>query len=85
MAQQFNYLFVSDFHLSEGRNPTNGLIQRNEDFFQDAPFAQFLVHHVQLSQTETEVDYYQIPWKLVINGDIFDFLQVVTKPAKNQK
>ena len=41
MAQQFNYLFVSDFHLSEGRNPDDGLIHRNEDFFQDVPFAQF--------------------------------------------
>ena len=56
MAQPFNYLFVSDFHLSEGRNPANGLIHRNEDFFQDEPFAQFLAHHVKLSRRETAVE-----------------------------
>ena len=82
MAQQFNYLFVSDFHLSEGRNPADGLIQRNEDFFQDVPFAQFLVHHGKLSRRETAVEYHDIPWKLVINGDIFDFLQVLSKPKE---
>jgi UDP-2,3-diacylglucosamine pyrophosphatase LpxH len=80
MAQTYNYLFLSDFHLSEGRNPQNGLIHRNEDFFQDTAFAQFLAHHVQLSRRETAVEYYNIPWKLVINGDIFDFLQVISKP-----
>ena len=82
MAQQFNYLFVSDFHLSEGRNPDNGLIQRNEDFFQDVPFAQFMAHHGKLNRRETAVEYYNIPWKLVINGDIFDFLQVVSRPRE---
>lgn len=80
MAQPFNYLFMSDFHLSEGRNPANGLIHRNEDFFQDVPFAQLIAHHVRLSRRETAVEYYNIPWKLVINGDIFDFLQVVSLP-----
>ncbi len=82
MAQQFNYLFVSDFHLSEGRNPADGLIHRNEDFFQDVPFAQFVAHHVQLSRRGTAVEYYNIPWKLVVNGDIFDFLQVVSLPKE---
>jgi UDP-2,3-diacylglucosamine pyrophosphatase LpxH len=80
MAQPYNYLFVSDFHLSEGRSLENGLIHRNEDFFQDAAFAQFLAHHVQLSRRETAVEYFNIPWKLIINGDIFDFLQVISKP-----
>ena len=82
MAQTFNYLFVSDFHLSEGCNPVNGLIHRNEDFFQDVPFAQFIAHHVKLSRRETAVEYHNIPWKLVINGDIFDFLQVVSLPKE---
>ncbi|MCB8977835.1 MAG: metallophosphoesterase [Ardenticatenaceae bacterium] len=82
MAQQFNFLFVSDFHLSEGRNPANGLIHRNEDFFQDIPFAQMIAHHVKLSRRETAVEYHRIPWKLVINGDIFDFLQVVSLPRE---
>lgn len=85
MAQSFNYLFVSDFHLSEGRNPANGLIHRNEDFFQDVPFAQFLAHHVKLSRRETAVEYHNIPWKLVINGDIFDFLQVISLPEEGDE
>ncbi|MAT97517.1 MAG: hypothetical protein CL608_10280 [Anaerolineaceae bacterium] len=85
MAQQFNYLFVSDFHLSEGRSPATGLIHRNEDFFQDVPFAQFIAYHVQLSRRETAVEYHNIPWKLVINGDIFDFLQVVSLPKEGDK
>ncbi len=80
MAQTYNYLFLSDFHLSEGRSPQTGLIHRNEDFFQDSAFAQFLAYHVQLSRRETAVEYYNTPWKLVINGDIFDFLQVISKP-----
>ena len=82
MAHTHNYLFVSDFHLSEGRSPENGLIHRNEDFFQDVAFAQFLAHHGQLSHQETAVEYYNTPWKLVINGDIFDFLQVISKPKQ---
>lgn len=85
MAQQLNYLFVSDFHLSEGRNPASGLIHRNEDFFQDVPFAQFIAHHVQLSRRETAVEYDNIPWRLVINGDIFDFLQVVSLPEEGDE
>jgi len=81
MNERFNYLFVSDLHLSEGCHPQTGLLHRNEDFFHDLSFAQFLAHHVHLSQDKKATDYYQKPWKLVINGDIFDFLQVVSKPA----
>ena len=85
MAQKYNYLFVSDFHLSEGRSPENGLIHRNEDFFQDVAFAQFLAHHGKLTHRETAVEYHNIPWKLVINGDIFDFLQVISKPKEGDE
>lgn len=76
----FNYLFVSDLHLSEGCDPQTGLLHRNEDFFHDLAFAQFVAHHVHLSREPGAVEYYQKPWKLVINGDIFDFLQVVSLP-----
>ncbi|MCA9924427.1 MAG: hypothetical protein KC421_18750, partial [Anaerolineales bacterium] len=80
MNELFNYLFVSDLHLSEGCDPQTGLLHRNEDFFHDLSFAQFVAHHVHLSQNKVAKDYYQKPWQLVINGDIFDFLQVVSKP-----
>lgn len=85
MESSHNYLFVSDFHLSEGRDPQTGLIHRNEDFFQDSAFAQFICHHVQLSRDPAKTDYYQKPWRLVVNGDIFDFLQVVSLPAEGEE
>ncbi len=81
----FNYLFVSDLHLSEGRNPATGLIHRNEDFFEDRAFAQFIAYHAALSRDPAAPAYYQKPWKLVINGDIFDFLQVVSLPAEGDE
>ena len=80
MNSTHNFLFLSDLHLSEGQHPQTGQIHRNEDFFHDLAFAQFLAHHVRLSQDESAAEYYQTPWKLVINGDIFDFLQVVSLP-----
>ncbi|HIP73798.1 MAG TPA: hypothetical protein EYH05_20670 [Anaerolineae bacterium] len=81
----FNYLFVSDLHLSEGRDPQTGLIHRNEDFFEDNAFAQFVAYHAALSRNPEASAYYQKPWKLVINGDIFDFLQVVSLPAEGDE
>lgn len=81
----FNYLFVSDLHLSEGRDPQTGLIHRNEDFFEDDAFAQFVAYHVALNRNPEAPLYFQKPWKLVINGDIFDFLQVVSLPAEGDE
>lgn len=80
MSQPFNYLFLSDLHLSEGINPETGRIQRNEDFFHDFSFAQLLNFHVAMSKDARKLDFFEIPWKLVINGDAFDFLQVVSRP-----
>lgn len=79
---KFNYLFVSDLHLSEGRNAQSGLIHRNEDFFEDRAFAEFIAYHVALSRNPATAVYHQKPWKLVINGDIFDFLQVTSLPEE---
>ena len=85
MESTHNFLFLSDLHLSEGRNATTGLIHRNEDFFHDLAFAQFIAHHVNLSRNPEAVEYYGKPWKLIVNGDIFDFLQVVSKPPITMK
>lgn len=85
MATDRNYLFVSDLHLSEGRDPITGLLSRNEDFFQDDVFARFLAYHVNLGVSADTAVYYHKPWTLVINGDIFDFLQVVTLPAEGDE
>ena len=81
MSDSFNYLFISDMHISEGINPETGKIQRNEDFFHDVSFAQLLNYHVCLGHDPQKESFYQVPWKLIINGDAFDFLQVVSKPS----
>lgn len=81
MKTTHNYLFISDLHLSEGWDPKTGLLHRNEDFFHDQALAQMLAYHVALSRNPDAPNFYQTPWKLVINGDIFDFLQVVSKPT----
>jgi hypothetical protein len=80
-----NYLFVSDLHLSAGCDPKTGRLSRNEDFFHDASFAQFLAYHINLSRRVDVAHYYRKPWRLVINGDIFDFLQVVSLPAEGDE
>ena len=78
MNSTHNFLFVSDFHISEGRDPKTGLTHRNEDFFHDVAFAQFIVHHVAGNGAHSK------PWKLVLNGDLFDFLQVTTLPDNGE-
>jgi hypothetical protein len=69
-----NLLIVSDLHLSEGFSIHEGKFSRLEDFFSDQPFADFLAHH----RDNREEDR---PWRLIIAGDLFDFLQVTAVPA----
>lgn len=66
-----NLLVVSDFHLSEGFAEAEGVWSINEDFFFDDQFARFL----QFAQRQ-RARYDGAPWRLVCNGDIFDFRQV---------
>lgn len=84
MKSSHNYLFVSDLHLSEGRDPQTGILSANEDFFHDDAFASFLAYHVALCSAPAAAAHYRKPWKLVINGDFFDFLQVTTLPAEGE-
>lgn len=58
---------VSDLHLSEGRRDETQKLSPQEDFFFDDEFARFL-SYVDLASPE--------PAHLIINGDLFDFLQV---------
>ncbi|MFQ5401532.1 MAG: hypothetical protein ACE5E7_18280 [Anaerolineae bacterium] len=85
METTHNYLFVSDFHLSEGRDPATGRYSRNEDFFHDEAFARFLAYHVNLSWRYDAAVHFRKPWKLIINGDLFDFLQVASLPQEGQE
>jgi UDP-2,3-diacylglucosamine pyrophosphatase LpxH len=71
-----NYVFVSDLHLSEGRLPGEQYYHKNEDFYYDEEFAKFLRY----LEKEREDRSYKNRWRLVINGDFLDFLQVTTAP-----
>jgi UDP-2,3-diacylglucosamine pyrophosphatase LpxH len=68
-----NLLIVSDLHLSEGFSIHDGKFSRLEDFFSDQPFADFLEYHQNNWEEER-------PWRLIIAGDLFDFLQVTACP-----
>jgi UDP-2,3-diacylglucosamine pyrophosphatase LpxH len=71
-----NYIFVSDLHLSEGFLNDRKCYHVNEDFFYDDAFARFLEH----LEDKRKAERYKKPWRLVINGDFVDFLQVTTAP-----
>ncbi len=65
-----NIAIVSDLHLSMGYNPRTGAYERREDFFYDGVFAHFLDDLQARAAREGR------KWRLVILGDVFDFLQV---------
>ncbi|CAB5080408.1 hypothetical protein D3OALGA1CA_170 [Olavius algarvensis associated proteobacterium Delta 3] len=62
-----NLIIISDLHLSAGLNEETRKYSRNEDFFFDNEFDDFLKYH----QRENPGNNH-----LIINGDLFDFLQV---------
>ena len=67
-------LIVSDLHLSEGWDEETKHLSRNEDFFLDSAFSRFLAR-----QTEDAArGGYHL--RLIIPGDLVDFLQVTTVP-----
>lgn len=66
-----NLLVVSDLHLGEGFDEAEGIWSINEDFFFDDQFARFL----QFANRQ-RARHSGAPWRLICNGDIFDFRQV---------
>ncbi len=72
-----NLVVISDLHLSEGRSNETKQFSKHEDFFFDESFYRFLVYLNRKSQD------YQKKWRLIINGDMIDFLQIAP-PAKNE-
>lgn len=62
---------ISDLHLAAGYDERTGTYGRTEDFFYDGAFARFLDHLEKSGRR----------WRLVILGDLFDFLQVELGPA----
>ncbi|MBI4446522.1 MAG: hypothetical protein HY645_11510 [Acidobacteria bacterium] len=65
-----NYVILSDLHLSEGVDPDAHQYFRNEDFLFDQEFSNFVDYLLRSP--------HELPWHLIFNGDLFDFLQVTT-------
>lgn len=63
-------IIISDLHISSGYNRRTGTFDRNEDFFYDGAFDRFIDELLRRSTSE------QRQWRLVILGDLIDFLQV---------
>ena len=75
--EERNLLIVSDLHLSEGFDSVTGKFSRLEDFWFEDAFARFLRYH---ESVRSQPCFGGRPWMLIINGDLFDFLQVVSLP-----
>jgi UDP-2,3-diacylglucosamine pyrophosphatase LpxH len=66
----YDLIIISDPHLSEGWSEETCRISRNEDFFFDLSFRRFLEY---LRKQDKK-------YRLIINGDFVDFLQVTSIP-----
>jgi UDP-2,3-diacylglucosamine pyrophosphatase LpxH len=73
-SKEFNLVIISDLHLSEGRNPVTKKFNLNEDFFFDEDFDRFL------SYLEDESQRRGRKYRLIIAGDMVDFLQITSLP-----
>jgi len=72
---ELNAVIVSDLHLSEGLNRETRKFNLNEDFFFDEKFDRFLKYLQQQSVKRKR------KWRLIIAGDMADFLQVTRLPG----
>jgi UDP-2,3-diacylglucosamine pyrophosphatase LpxH len=67
-------LVISDLHMTNGKDTGTGVWTATEDFFWDDDFKRFIEYYQDDSQS-----------LLIINGDLFDFLQVLEFPDKEEK
>jgi len=79
--EERNLLIVSDLHLCEGLDPQSGKFSRLEDFLFDDAFARFLHYH---EEVKNQPRFGDRPWLLILNGDLLDFLQVVSLPEEGR-
>ena len=70
VSDDFDVVILSDLHMSAGYDPRTGMFHRNEDFFYDSAFGRFIDHLIARTTVE------RCRWRLVLLGDLFDFLQV---------
>ncbi len=71
---RFNYVILSDLHLSEGRKKATGQTSRLESFLFDRPFERLLAYLQKKAEQREHL------WTLVFNGDLIDFLRVTSIP-----
>lgn len=81
-SNPFNLLIVSDLHFGEDLLPGASVEKRRAVFLGSEAFCDFLRHH---SQRRLDGK----PWRLVIAGDLFDFMSVTLSanrelPARNR-
>ncbi len=67
-------VILSDLHLGAGRDPRTGRWSRLEDFFYDRELEVFLLHQARRAERRGR------PLRLVLNGDVLDFLLVTEVP-----
>jgi UDP-2,3-diacylglucosamine pyrophosphatase LpxH len=72
--ETYNLIVLSDLHLGEGVNPHTRKFSHRESFFYDEEFRNFLEYLKERSYVLAR------PWKLIFNGDLFDFPRVVSSP-----
>ena len=69
---------ISDLHMGRGKNPATGRYFSLETFFYDDDFHRFCDHICGESERRGR------SLKLILNGDVFDFLRVEADPAEGQ-
>ncbi len=73
-----NLIVLSDLHINEGWLEDEGKYSPREDFFYARPFFDLLRHYEELRSTPPHTG---SPWQLILNGDTFDFEQVMDLPS----
>lgn len=69
------YVVVSDLHLGPGKHPSTPHIYKHEDFLFDEEFQDFLID-LDNERPKTPAS----KWRLIINGDFVEFMQILLWP-----
>jgi UDP-2,3-diacylglucosamine pyrophosphatase LpxH len=74
--REHDIVIVSDLHLANGYSRTTGRFDPREDFFYDGEFHRFTQYLVGQGRERDR------PQRLIILGDVFEFLQVDNRPYR---
>ncbi len=75
MAGEFNTLIISDLHLGEDLNPSSPPQSSPQLAILERQLTSFLKHYARVRRDGR-------PWRLVINGDMVDFLNICLLPGE---